>query len=266
MWPDSLKQWILSPQWAFAGKAKAFSFIKRLLCARHCRRCSTQVTSCNLPSTPHTAGIKVAVQRWGPWSWERPGNLPSITQLLSSLPAYPQVDYLTLTTTSWWLERWRCDLCEGFEDRSLLDQEEESASLGQRCSLGSGSGARQRNTDDTFPQEVCEPWKNGYWHRVEARSHAFPALQSGCNCALLSTDRCFQPLPTVGASDNQSGTQQETDRTLKPFNQREFANALKGRDKTTIKRLWATQVPAMLRSPFHHQTWRTKEGDRITGV
>lgn len=37
----------------------------------------------------------------------------------------------------------------------------------------------------------------------------------------------FPALLTVGASDNQSGTQQETDRTLKPFNQREFANALK---------------------------------------
>lgn len=75
-----------------------------------------------------------------------------------------------------------------------------------------------------------------------------------------------QPLPTVGASGNQSCTQQETDRALKPFNQREFAKALIGRDKATIKRLWATEVPAMLRSPFHPQTWRTKEGNRITGV
>ena len=140
----------------------------------------------------HTASIKTTVPRWGTWVSERPGNLTSITQLLGGLPVYPQVDYLTLTTTSRWLEGWRCDLREDFEGRSLLDREEESASLRQRwCRLGSGSGASQWNTDDTFLQEVCEPWKNGYLahSRGEAHSHTFPALQSWCNCTLLSTDR-----------------------------------------------------------------------------
>ena len=94
--------------------------------------------------------FKIPVYSWGTWGSERPCNVPNITQLLRGPPVSPQ----PLTTTSWWLEGWRCDLCEDSRGRilrkSLLGQEEESASLWQRCSPGSGSGDHQWNTEDTF--------------------------------------------------------------------------------------------------------------------
>ena len=77
------------------------------------------------------------------------------------------------------------------------------------------------------------------WLIPEERLIPIPSLLCSPDVTALCCPRTgvCQPLPTVGASGNQSCTQQETDRALKPFNQREFAKTLIGRDKATIKRL-----------------------------